>query len=650
VFRASYAANGAKQLEGAATCYELFVSSAKRFPSRPCLGFRRRDPANPQQPLPYEFLAYAEVSQTVAEIHGAMLQLGLRPYDHVGVIGANCPEWLMAMEAMNRMSAVCVPLYETLGENAIEYIVEHSDTKLVVAQGCKLPAIAKALAKGAKDVVKSGVVYWGSADPKQIQAIESLGVSVTPWGDMLEKGRKAPTPEPYPPKPEDLCTIMYTSGTTGPPKGVMITHSAMVYSISGVNAFLEHHNEESGPEDVFLSYLPLAHIFDRLVEEYMLYVGGSIGYWQGDVKKLMDDIAALRPTVFVGVPRVFERICGGICDLMSKGSRVSQSIFNYAFARKHYFLARGFSVDQASPISDWLVFNKIKARLGGRVRVIISGGAPLPVQAEDFLRVSMCAPVIQGYGLTETCAASFISNPFDNRHLGTVGAPLAHTDLRLEAVPDMGYDPNPTDGSNPRGEILIRGPGVFKGYYRDEKMTLDVLDADGFFHTGDVGELLPWGALRIIDRIKNIFKLAHGEYVAVERVENAYKMCPVVDQLWVYGSSFENFLVAVVVPKEPNLRQVLQQQGIVNAASMSFQQLAELPEARSAVLKLLQETGKESKLKGFEIIKAVHLEPEPFSVENDLLTPSFKLRRAPLHKKYHTVLSDLYIQLKSSCI
>ncbi|KAF5827353.1 hypothetical protein DUNSADRAFT_795 [Dunaliella salina] len=584
VFRASYAPNGAPALEGAATCYELFASSAKRFPSRPCLGFRRRDPANPQQPLPYEFLAYAEVSQTVAEIHGAMLQVGLKPNDHVGVIGANCPEWLMAMEAMNRMSAVCVPLYETLGENAIEYIVEHSDTKLVVAQ-----------------------------------AVESLGVSVTPWDAMLEKGRKAPTPEPCPPKPGDLCTIMYTSGTTGPPKGVMITHSAMVYSISGVNSFLKHHNEESGPDDVFLSYLPLAHIFDRLVEEYMLYVGGSIGYWQGDVKKLMDDIAALRPSVFVGVPRVFERICGGICDL-------------------------------ASPISDWLVFNKIKARLGGRVRVIISGGAPLPVQAEDFMRVSMCAPVIQGYGLTETCAASFISNPFDNRHLGTVGAPLAHTDLRLEAVPDMGYDPNPTDGSNPRGEILIRGPGVFKGYYRDEKMTLDVLDADGFFHTGDVGELLPWGALRIIDRIKNIFKLAHGEYVAVERVENAYKMCPVVDQLWVYGSSFENFLVAVVVPKESNLRQALQQQGVASAASMSFQQLTELPEARSTVLKMLQETGKESKLKGFEMIKAVHLEVEPFSVENDLLTPSFKLRRAPLQKKYQAVLSDMYAQLKSGSV
>mmetsp|Transcript_15455 Transcript_15455/g.41855 ORF Transcript_15455/g.41855 Transcript_15455/m.41855 type:complete len:871 (-) Transcript_15455:974-3586(-) len=630
--------------------------------------------------LPYEFMTYAQAEKTSAEIHGAMLQCGVMPHDHIGTIGINCPEYMLSIQAMNRMSAVCVPLYETLGENAIEYIIQHSGAKMVISQGSKLAAVAKALARGAKDVVTSGVVYWGKADPKDVESVQAMGVAIMSWEDLLNKGRSQPLPEPVPPKPEDLCTIMYTSGTTGPPKGVMITHNSMVHTIAGVKLFMEHQGETLGPDDVFLSYLPLAHIFDRVVEEYMLYVGGSIGYWQGDVKKLMDDLAALKPTLFVGVPRVFERICGGINDLVAKGNRMKRAIFRYAYNRKHFYLERGFQSDQstpamvasheesmaqnkasrhsrprqgfrqhkASPISDMLVFNKIKAKLGGRVRVIVSGGAPLPEQAEAFLKVAMCAPVVQGYGLTETCAASFISNPFDKRHGGTVGAPLAHTDLRLETVPEMGYDANPTDGSPPRGEILIRGPGVFRGYYKAETMSKEVIDEDGFFHTGDVGELLPWGSLRIIDRIKNIFKLAHGEYVAVERVENAYKMCPVVDQLWVYGSSFENFLVAVVIPKEENLKQqTAQQHNLPNATSMDFKQLVAMPEARSTVLKMLQETGKASKLKGFEIIKAVHLDTEPFTVENDMITPSFKLKRPQLLKKYQDAVSGMYAQLKA---
>ncbi|KAF5833204.1 hypothetical protein DUNSADRAFT_10554 [Dunaliella salina] len=646
---------------------------AKQQRQRPGL---EMDPA-----LPYEFMTYAQAEKFSAEIHGGMQQCGVMPHDHIGTIGINCPEYMLSIQAMNRMSAVCVPLYETLGENAIEYIIQHSGAKMVVSQGSKLAAVAKALARGAKDVVTSGVVFWGKANPKDVESVQSMGVAIMSWEDLLNKGRSQPMPEPVPPKPEDLCTIMYTSGTTGPPKGVMITHNSMVHTIAGVKLFMEHQGETLGPNDVFLSYLPLAHIFDRVVEEYMLYVGGSIGYWQGDVKKLMDDLAALKPTLFVGVPRVFERICGGINDLVAKGNRMKRAIFRYAYNRKHFYMERGFGQgDQstpamvasheerlannkasrrsrprqgfrqhkASPISDMLVFNKIKAKLGGRVRVIVSGGAPLPEQAEAFLKVAMCAPVVQGYGLTETCAASFISNPFDKRHGGTVGAPLAHTDLRLESVPEMGYDANPTDGSPPRGEILIRGPGVFRGYYKAETMSKEVIDDDGFFHTGDVGELLPWGSLRIIDRIKNIFKLAHGEYVAVERVENAYKMCPIVDQLWVYGSSFENFLVAVVIPKEENLKQqTAQQQNMPHVTSMDFKQLVALPEARSTALKMLQETGKASKLKGFEIIKAVHLDTEPFTVENDMITPSFKLKRPQLLKKYQDAVSGMYAQLKA---
>lgn len=343
----------------------------------------------------------------------------------------------------------------------------------------------------------------------------------------------------------------------------------------------------------------------------------------------------MKPTLFAGVPRVFDRIYHGVMTAVDGGSFLKKALFHWGFNRKLHNLRNGHRFDHAAPFFDKLVFSKVKARLGGNVKLIVSGGAPLAPHVEDFLRVTMCARVVQGYGLTETCAASFIAHPDEPDHFNTVGPPQPVLSFRLEAVQEMNYDPM---GTPARGEVCVKGPAVFTGYYKDEEKTKEVLDADGWFHTGDVGELSDTGALKIIDRKKNIFKLAQGEYIAVEKIEGVYKKNNCVEQIWVYGNSYKPSLVAVVVPTSPRLQSIAHSVG----ASGSDEELCGNAAVREAFLKDLNATAKEAKLKGFEMVRAVALTMDMFSVENDLLTPSFKLKRPQLQKCYQAEIDAMY--------
>jgi long-chain acyl-CoA synthetase len=616
-------------LDGATTLFELFQRSVGKYPNNECLG--RRETVN-GQPGPYTYLTYKQTDEQVTAIASALVnKAGVKPHSRVGVFSANCPEWMIAMQACNRQTAYCVPLYDSLGENAIEYIIHHAEVTVAFTSAEKFPQLLKAIPM-VKDRLQT-VVYWGIPPEQTIADTKAAGLQVFSYDEFLALGKQHPA-EPMPPKPEDLCTIMYTSGTTGDPKGVLLTHSALCYTIAGLDAFLDQVGEKLHEEDVMLSYLPLAHIFDRTAEEQMLYLGAKIGYWRGDIKGLIDDIGELKPTLFIGVPRVFDRIYTGVLAKMEEAGGLKKFLFNWGYKRKTAFLAQGRRHNEATPLFDKVVFSKVKARLGGRVRLIVTGGAPLAKHTEEFLKVTMCAPVVQGYGLTETCAASCIAVPDTWEMSGTVGPPLPCTEMRLEAVPEMNY--LPTDNP-PRGEICFRGPTVFSGYYKQEDKTVEVLDKDGWFHTGDIGELTAAGAVRIFDRKKNIFKLAQGEYIAVEKVEAVYKKNPLVEQIWVYGNSFESTLVAVVVPIEDRLRA-----GGKEQSSGSFAELCKSDAARTYVLQSLNETAKEGSLKGFEQIKSVYLDPNQFSVENEMMTPTFKLKRPQLQKYYQAQVDAMY--------
>eukprot|EP00878_Enallax_costatus_P003626 GHUV01003840.1.p1 GENE.GHUV01003840.1~~GHUV01003840.1.p1 ORF type:complete len:345 (+),score=105.28 GHUV01003840.1:110-1144(+) len=294
----------------ASTLYELFQNSVRKFGGEKCLGWR---PINKEtgKAGAYEWMTFDEANEKIQAIASGLSSLGLTKDNRVGVYGVNCPEWMIAMQACNRMSYQCVPLYDTLGENAVQYIINHSEAVAAFCDSKKLGQLAKA-ARGSENF--KYVIYWGDGDAAAIEGLKSAGVSVQSFTDLLAAGATSPA-EAVPPQPDDYCTIMYTSGTTGDPKGVLLKHSAVVATVASLVAWLHDVVEEKfGVGDTTLSYLPLAHIFDRTLEETLLALGGGIGYYQGNTNVLVDDIAALKPTLFVGVPRVFDRIYSRITD------------------------------------------------------------------------------------------------------------------------------------------------------------------------------------------------------------------------------------------------------------------------------------------------------------------------------------------------
>jgi len=640
LIRSSLSADGlqAAEFEGSKTLYEIFSKSVAKYPDNACLGSRLKNADGTASD--YKWMSYREVSEKVTALGSALIsEGGLASQDAVGVFGANCPEWMIAMQACNRINARCVPLYDTLGENAVEYILNHAECKAVFVSSDKLGNLLKS--KANMPTVKF-IAYWGEptdVHKKALEALKAQGVKIRSYsfGELLNMGAAKPKPA-VPATSDDIATIMYTSGTTGNPKGVILKNSALVAELGAVGDKLRAVNCEITEHDIFFSYLPLAHIFDRMTEELLIAKGGSIGYFQGDIKKVLEDVGVLKPTFFCGVPRVFDRIYGAVMAKMS-ASFIAGMLYRFAFNRKYSAMKRGVRQSQAAPLMDKIMFSKIKARLGGNVRIMISGGAPLSPHVEKFLRVAMCCPVVQGYGLTETCAASFVAVPDDMDMMATIGVPFPSIEYRLEAVPEMNYSPF---SDPPRGEVLLRGPSVFAGYYKDEKQTSGAIDKDGFFHTGDIGELQPSGALKIIDRKKNIFKLSQGEYVAVEVVESAYKKNLAIEQIWVYGNSFESCLVAVVVPTEAGIAAWAKEKGVEG----DYAALCKTAEAQAWLLDELKKTGKEAKLKGFEIVKAIHLDSVQFSVDAELLTPTFKLKRPQLLKHYQSEVDALYAGLK----
>ncbi|KAK4365484.1 hypothetical protein RND71_016842 [Anisodus tanguticus] len=629
VYRSVFAKDGfPSPIDGLDSCWDIFRLSVEKYPNNRMLGRREIVDGKPGK---YVWMSYKEVYDIVIKVGNSIRSCDVDEGDKCGIYGANCSEWIISMEACNAHGLYCVPLYDTLGHGAVEFIISHAEVKIAFVEEKKLPELLKTF-PNASTYLKT-IVSFGDVTPQQKEEVEKFGVAIYCWDEFLQLGSDKQFDLPVK-KKEDICTIMYTSGTTGDPKGVMISNTSIVTLIAGVKRLLESVNEALTLDDVYLSYLPLAHIFDRVIEECFINHGAAIGFWRGDVKLLIEDIGELKPTIFCAVPRVLDRIYSGLQQKISSGGLLKSTLFNLAYAYKHYNLKKGRKHFEASPISDKVVFSKVKEGLGGKVRLILSGAAPLASHVESFLRVVACCHVLQGYGLTETCAGTFVSLPNQYDMLGTVGPPVPNVDVCLESVPEMSYD---ALSSTPRGEVCVRGDTLFSGYFKREDLTKEVM-VDGWFHTGDIGEWQPNGSLKIVDRKKNIFKLSQGEYVAVENLENIYGNNPVIDSIWIYGNSFESFLVAVINPNQRAIEQWAEQNGI----SGDFNSLCENSKAKEYMIGELAKAGKEKKLKGFEFIKAVHLDPQPFDMERDLLTPTFKKKRPQLLKYYKDVIDNMY--------
>lgn len=605
----------------ATTMYEVFQRGLAISDNGPCLGYRK-----PNQP--YRWLSYKQVSDRAEYLGSYLLHKGYKssPDQFVGIFAQNRPEWIISELACYTYSMVAVPLYDTLGPEAIVYIVNKADIAMVI---CDTPQKASVLIenveKGFTPSLKV-VILMDPFDDDLKQRGEKSGIEILSLYDAENLGKEH-FRKPVPPSPEDLSIICFTSGTTGDPKGAMITHQNIV---SNASAFLKcvEHTFEPTPDDVTISYLPLAHMFERVVQTVAYCCGARVGFFQGNIRLLADDMNTLKPTLFPTVPRVLNRIYDKVQN--EAKTPLKKFLLNLAVASKFKELQKG--IIRRDSFWDKLIFAKIQASLGGRVRIIVTGAAPISAPVMTFFRAAMGCQVYEAYGQTECTAGCTFTSPGDWTS-GHVGAPLTCNYVKLEDVADMNYF-----SVNNEGEICIKGTNVFKGYLKDPEKTQEALDSDGWLHTGDIGRWLPNGTLKIIDRKKNIFKLAQGEYIAPEKIENIYNRSRPVLQIFVHGESLRSSLVGVVVPDPDVLPSFAAKLGVKG----SFEELCQNQVVRKAILEDLQKIGKESGLKTFEQVKAVFLHPEPFSIENGLLTPTLKAKRGELSKYFRTQIDSLY--------
>ncbi|KAN0034170.1 hypothetical protein ACTFIV_000656 [Dictyostelium citrinum] len=577
----------------------------------------------------YKWISYKQACIRANNIGSALVHLGLKKGDRVGIFSINRPEWVLSdMAAMNH-SFVPVALYATLGANAIEYVVNHSEISVLLCEGKNVEKILSMPGTTIKTIVSYDSLPQATLD--KFKDNENVKLYILP--DFEKLGEQHPAKHELP-SPDDLCTLLYTSGSTGNPKGVMLTHTNMVSEVAGANF------SPAGvtPEDVHMSYLPLAHSFERAVVSLMCYVGGQIGFFSGLIPELFNDIQVLRPTFLCGAPRVWQRLHDKLWFTINNDGWLKKFLFNWGLSSKQAALRLGSS----TPIWDKVLFSKTKDRLGGRVKFILSGSAPLDPKLAEFLRACFCCPVVSGYGLSENVGGASVAYPEDN-HVGHVGPPLSACEMKLVDVPEMNYFS--TDKPCPRGEVCIRGFNVFKGYFKDPEKTKEDLKEDGWFHTGDVGRWNENGTLSIIDRKKNIFKLSQGEYVAAEYLESVFVRSPFASQVFVYGDSLNSFLVGVVVPDFEVVQKLFSSKypelDVSNHAT-----LAKSKELYKEILSSFDACAAEAKLHGFEKLKHIYVENEPFTEENNLLTPSFKPKRPQLKERYQTVIDTLYAEYK----
>ncbi|XP_048336123.2 long chain acyl-CoA synthetase 1 isoform X2 [Ziziphus jujuba] len=605
--------------------------AVQRNPGNRMLGWRKFVDGKPG---PYVWKTYKEVYEEVVHVGSALRASGAEPGSRVGVYGPNCPQWIVAMEACNAHNLICVPLYDTLGPSAVNFIIDHAEVDFVFVQDKKVKELLNPDCTSSQRL-KIIVSFTSLTDEENDKAART-GIKPYSWDEFLQMGKQNPS-EFSPPQAYNVCTIMYTSGTSGNPKGVVLTHETIAFTVRGIDLFLEQFEDKMTGDDVYLSFLPLAHILDRMIEEYFFHNGASVGYYHGDLNALGDDLMELKPTLFAGVPRVFERVYEGIKKALQELNPRRRKIFDILYKYKLAWMNMGYKNKYASPLADLLAFRKIKARLGGRVRLIISGGAPLSSEIEEFLRVTCCAFVVQGYGLTETCGPTTLGYPDEMSMVGAVGTVAVYNEMRLEEVPEMNYNPL---GNPPCGEICIKGKSTFTEYYKNPELTKEAIK-DGWFHTGDIGQMLPNGTIKIIDRKKNLIKLSQGEYIALEYLENVYGITPIVEDIWVYGNSFKSSLVAVVVPHEENTKRWAYLNGFVGSLS----EHCALQQLNSYILSELKLTAERNKLRGFENIRAIILEPRPFDMERDLITATMKKKRNQLLKYYQDQIDELYSNL-----
>lgn len=601
------------------TIVQVFWERVKTTPDRPAIMHKVGGAYRP--------VIWREHGRLVELVAGGLLKIGVERGERVAILSNTRPHWTWADLAILSAGAVTVPIYPTLNSPEIDYLLRHSGAVglflensrqlMKVLQIDKLPSSLKFI------VLMEGNVPVESVAPE--------GIRLMNWTDIMMDGEvHLPLhPQELPSrieeiKPDQLATVVYTSGTTGIPKGVMVSHRNIHFVCQTLSVNVGFH-----ADDITLSFLPLSHIFERIGGQMLAIYEGLIMAYAESMESVPQNLQEVRPTIMNAVPRFYEKAYNRINTEIRKMPKTQQYLIRWALslgkrAQKHReTLANGHQkvVDDIYRtelrVADRLVFSKIRKRFGGRLRFLVSGAAPLSTEVQQFFE-TIGMPIVEGYGLTETAAPVACNKP-NNIHRGTVGQPLPGLDVKIAED----------------GEILVKGPSVFMGYFRDEAATLEAFK-DGYFCTGDIGTIDEDGFLKILDRKKDLIITAGGKHVAPQYIENLFAGERVISRVLVYGDR-RKYITALITLAPDAL------EAFAKANDISYSSADELvhhPQVREEVDDTVKHVNE--RLASFEQIKKYIILDQDFTIENNELTPTMKMRRKIITEKYKHVLDSLY--------
>mgnify|MGYP002715270059 CR=1 FL=1 len=579
---------------------------------------------------PYKYVTLNEFCDRVDKFSRGLLALGLESDSRFNIYASTSMTWQIVAQSCFKTGITICTAYDTLGPSGLQVSLAEPSVSEIFTNADKLHVVDQVIAEVPSLRV---VIYDGEADEGIINSIKQKlsgrpNATVITLDEVIDLGNKS-EPHKSIPRPEDVACIMYTSGSTGAPKGVILTHANLVATIAGCTMLMRKYVTN---KDTMLCYLPLAHILEFIVECFCIFCGTVIGY--GRVKTLTNasvrhcngDLIEFRPTLFVGVPAVWESIRKGVLNKVRQGGSVRQRIFNTALWGKRN------NIPVLKSFADNVVFSQIRNQTGGRLRLALSGGAAISRETQEFLRLTL-VEIVQGYGMTESSAMCALLSP-EFFQYSCVGSPMPSVEVKLRDVAEAGYY---SQGEVPQGEVLIRGPSVTQGYLNRPELTAEAFTKDGWLCTGDVGQWNKDGTLSLIDRKKNLVKLQGGEYIAIERLESVYKSVDLVSNICLIASSDAKQPMAVVFPREDNLRGALTEANLPDLAKLSLENQATDPRTAKVILNQLNGKGKAEHFTTMELLQSVVVVAEELP-----LTAAQKVQRKEVASKYADRIKKVY--------
>ncbi|KAI1369886.1 acetyl-CoA synthetase-like protein [Xylaria arbuscula] len=632
-----------------ATIYDLFTTTAKKYGDKAAIGTRSLIKTHIEKKKvpkvvdgvktevekqwsyfelsPYKYLTYKDYETRALNVGAGLRKLGLDSSDRIHIFASTSANWLCLSHGCASQSITIATAYDTLGPDAVEYSLTQTEAKAMYTDPHLLKTASRPL-KNAKDVkylIYNDDTNMPISDKELAEFKEShSGLTILSFSELVALGAENPIP-PVPPKATDLCCIMYTSGSSGTPKGVPITHEGLVAGITGLYEVIA---ETITSKEVVLAYLPLAHILEMAVENLVIFIGGTLGYGSPrtladtSMRKCAGDMRELAPTVMVGVPQIWETIRKGIEGRVNSGGMLKKNLFWGAYNLKSLLVSTGMP---GGFLLDALVFNQVRSLTGGRVRFLFNGGSGISEGTLQFMSMVL-APMVTGYGLTETCANGSLGCPLQWTP-NAIGPVPPSVELKLVSLPDLGYS---TDSKPPQGEILLRGGPVAKEYFKNPEETEKAYTADGWFKTGDIGEVDSVGHVKIVDRVKNLVKLQGGEYIALEKLEAIYRGSKYVNNLMIHGDSSQPRPIAIITPNEKPLAE------LADSLSVDHANMHHDKKVLEAVHKDLIGVAKKAGLSPLEQVTGVVLVEEEWTPASGLVTATQKVNRRGLREKYKT--------------